>query len=128
MDYSPTAQTVVEADSSGLLPGWNDEGGEKIIIVFTIHAGTVTALKRASHLSTNLRTRPQVLMVYEMPYTLPPEERVLPEGFVGNHLRSLKRNSPNAISVRVCLCRHPRLLLRPVLPPRPLTGMGGKKH
>ena len=119
MHYSPTSQTVVEADTSGLSPGWKDRRGEQIIVVFTPHAETVAALKIASRLSANLGTRPQVLMLYDAPNTFPLEERALPEGFFENQLRALKRDFPEEVSLRICLCRRPRQILRQVLPPPP---------
>jgi hypothetical protein len=67
-------------------------------------------------------------MLYPVPYTLPLEKRALPEGFLENQVRALKRDFPAELSVRICLCRHPRQGLREVLEPHSLIVMGGRKR
>jgi len=128
MRSAPNAQALKEADPVGLVRGGENRRRGQIIVVFTTHAETVAALKLASRLSANLGKRPQVLMLYDVPYTLPLEERALPEGFFENQLRTLKRDSPQEVSLRICLCRHPGQILRQVLPSDALIVIGGKKR
>jgi hypothetical protein len=124
----PTTQTAAETDTSGLPPGWNDGRWQEAIVLFTTHAGTVAALKSASRLGAHLGARPKILMLYPVPYTLPLEKQAVPEGFLENEVRALKRDFPEELSVRICLCRHPRQGLREALEPHSLILMGGKKR
>ena len=124
----PTTQTAAETDTSGLAPGGKGGRGQEAIVLFTTHAGTVAALKSASRLGAHLGARPKILMLYPVPYTLPLEKQAVPEGFLENEVRALKHDFPGEISVRICLCRHPRQGLREVLEPHSLIVMGGKKR
>ncbi len=124
----PTTQTAAETDTSGLPPGWNDGRWQEAIVLFTTHAGTVAALKSASRLGAHLGARPKILMLYPVPYTLPLQKQAVPEGFLENEVRALKRDFPEELSVRICLCRHPRQGLREVLEPHSLIVMGGRKR
>jgi hypothetical protein len=123
-----TTETAAETDTSELPPGGKDGRGQEIIVLFTTHAGTVAALKMASRLSANLGARPKVLMLYEVPYTLPLERRALPDGFLENQVRALQRDFPEEISTDLHLCRHPRQGLREVLLPHSLIVLGGRKR
>jgi hypothetical protein len=67
-------------------------------------------------------------MLYPVPYTLPLEKQAVPEGFLENEVRALKRDFPEELSVRICLCRHPRQGLREALEPHSLIVMGGRKR
>jgi hypothetical protein len=67
-------------------------------------------------------------MLYPVPYTLPLEKQAVPEGFLENEVRALKHDFPGEISVRICLCRHPRQGLREALEPHSLIVMGGRKR
>jgi hypothetical protein len=122
-----TTKTAAETAANGLAPGGKDGRGQEIIVLFTTHAGTVAALKMASRLSANLGARHKVLMLYEVPYTLPLERRALPEGFLENQVRALQRNFPEEISTDLHLCRHLRQGLREVLPSRSLIVVGGRR-
>jgi hypothetical protein len=122
-----TTKTAAEADTRGLAPGGKDGRGQEIIVLFTTHAGTVAALKMASRLSANLAARHKVLMLYEVPYTLPLGKRALPEGFLENQVRALQRDFPEEISMDMHLCRHARQGLREVLPPHSLIVVGGRR-
>lgn len=124
----PTTQTAAETDTSGLPPGWNDGRWQEAIVLFTTHAGTVAALKSAARLGAHLGARPKILMLYPVPYTLPLGKQAVPEGFLENEVRALQRDFPGEISVRICLCRHPRQGLREVLEPHSLIVMGGRKR
>jgi len=124
----PTTQTAAETDTSGLPSGWNDGRWQEAIVLFTTHVGTIAALKSASRLGAHLGARPKILMLYPVPYTLPLEKQAVPEGFLENEVRALKHDFPGEISVRICLCRHPRQGLREVLEPHSLIVMGGKKR
>lgn len=128
MDTLATAKATAETDTSEFPPGGKDGRGQEVIVLFTTHAGTVAALKTASRLSANLGAHPKVLMLYEVPYTLPLDKRVLPQGFLENQLRALRRDFPEEISVQIHICRHLRQGLREVLPPHSLIVMGGRKR
>jgi hypothetical protein len=128
MPYPPTTQTAVEADAGGLLPPGDGDPPQEVIVLFTTHSGTLAALQTASRLGAKLGAPPQVVMLYEVPYTLPLEERAIPEGFRENEVRALKRDFHGEVLLRICLCRHPRQILRQVLPPRALIVMGAKKR
>jgi len=123
-----TTKTAAETGTNGLAPSGKDGRGQEIIVLFTTHAGTVAALKIASRLSANLGARPKVLMLYEVPYTLPLGKRALPEGFLENLVRALRRDFPEEISMDLHLCRHPRQGLREVLLPHSLIVLGGRKR
>ena len=126
MDYLPTTEPVVEADTGGSPPKGNNDQGREIVVLFTTPAGTVAALKMASRLSANLGARPKVLMLYPVPYTLPLGKQALPDGFLENRVRALQRDFPEEISVRIHLCRHPRQGLREVLEAHSLIVLGGR--
>jgi hypothetical protein len=123
-----TTKTAAATGTSGLAPGGKYGRGQEIIVLFTTHAGTVAALKMASRLSANLGARPKVLLLYEVPYTLPLERRALPDGFLENQVRALQRDFPEEISTDLRLCRRPRQGLREVLEPHSLIVMGGRKR
>ena len=128
MDYLPTTEPVVEADTGGSPPKGNNDQGREIVVLFTTHAGTVAALKMASRLSANLGARPKVLILYPVPYTLPRGKHALPDGFLENQVRALRRDFPEEISTDIHLCRHPRQGLREVLLPHSLIVLGGRKR
>jgi hypothetical protein len=123
-----TTKTAAETDTSEPPPGGKDGQGQEIIVLFTTHAGTVAALKMASRLSANLGARPKLLMLYAVPYTLPLGKRALPDGFLENRVRALRRDFPEEISTDLHLCRHPRQGLREALPPHSLIVVGGRKR
>jgi hypothetical protein len=128
MGHSSGTQVATEVDTGGHpFPGEDNRQGEAIVL-FTTHAGTVAALKMAARLGVNLGARPRVLMLYEVPYTLPLEKRALPDVYVENQVRALQLDFPGEISVQVHLCRHLREGLREVLPPHSLIVMGGRKR
>jgi hypothetical protein len=123
-----TTKTAAEADTSGLAPGGKGGRGQEVIVLFTTHAGTVAALKMASQLSATLCARLKVLILYVVPLTLPLERRALPEGFLENQVRALRRDFPEEISTDLHLCRHPRQILHEVLLPHSLIVLGGRKR
>jgi hypothetical protein len=123
-----TTKTAAETGTSGLPPGAKEGRGQEVIVLFTTHAGTVAALKMASRLSAKLGARPKVLMLYEVPYTLPLGRRALPEGFLENLVRALQRDFPEEISTDLHLCRHLRQGLREALLPHSLIVLGGRKR
>lgn len=128
MRYVPSSETVVDADIDKLLPSSKDRQGRQVIVVFTNTAEAVAALRTAAHLSANSGIRPQVLMLYDVPYTLPLEGRALPEGFYEEQLRAVKWDFPEGVSLRICLCRSPRQMLRHIHPSDALIVIGGKRH
>jgi hypothetical protein len=128
MRYSPPTQVATEAGTSGPPPAGEDNPWQEAIVLFTTHAGTVVALKTASRLSAKLGVRPKVLMLYEVPYTLPLETRALPERFLEDQVRALQLDFPEEISMRIHLCRHLRQGLREALLPHSLIVMGGRER
>jgi len=128
MRYFPAIQVATEVDTGEHPPPGEDNRWEKAIVLFTTHVGTVAALKTASRLRANPGARPKVLVLYEVPYTLPLDKRALPEGFLEDQLRALRRDFPEEISVQIHLCRLARQGVREVLPPHSLIVMGGRKR
>ena len=128
MDYLPTTEPVVEADTGGSPPKGNNDRGREIVVLFTTHAGTVAALKMASRLSANLGARPKVLLLYAVPYTLPLEKPAVPIGFLEKQIQALTAESPTEITARIYLCRDPHRSLRQILPPRSLIVVGGRRR
>ena len=128
MRYVPSPGKVVEADIDKIPPGWKDRQGRLVILVFTNHAEAVAALRTAARLSASSGIRPQVLMLYDVPYTLPLENRALPEGFCEGLLRAVKRDFPEGVALRIRLCRGPLQVLRHIHPSDALIVIGGKRH
>jgi len=128
MRHSPATQVATETETGELLPPGQDNRREEAIVLFTTHAGTVAALKMAARLRANIGTRCRILVLYEVPFTLPLERRALPEGFLEDQIRALRRDFPEEISTDLRLCRHPRQGLREVLPPHCLIVIGGRKR
>jgi hypothetical protein len=104
-----------------------DKSQPEVFVLFTTRPGTIAALKRASQLSAKLGVHLEALMLYDVPHTLPLDERALPEGFLEDQMRAFESNSPAGMSLRVILCRHSRRTLRQILPARALIVLGGKK-
>jgi hypothetical protein len=106
----------------------HDKSRPEVFVLFTTLPRTLAALKKAFELSASLGLRVEVLMLYQVPYTLPLEARALPEGFLENQVRALQSDLAADISLRVILCRRPWRALRQVLPPRALIVLGGRKR
>jgi len=116
------------SNAEGLPPAGNDDERLGIRIIYTTHAGTAAALQMASQLGASLSVRPEVLLLYAVPYTLPLEESAVPTGFLEAQIQALVRESPAEISARVILCREPKRSLGQILNARSLVLIGGKKR
>jgi hypothetical protein len=111
------------------LPRTGDTGQRvEVNVLFTTHAGTLAALKIALRLGRDLRTRPKVLLLYDVPYTLPIEKPAVPTGLLEEQIRALARESSSEITARIILCREPRRTLQQILRPHSVVVIGGKKR
>ena len=107
-------------------PGKSEDHPLRVNVVFTTQAGTLAALRTVSRLGAHLGVHPRVLILYAVPFTLPLEDRAVPEGFLEARVRALRRGSPTEISARTYLCRDPQWSLRQMLQPHSLIIMGGR--
>jgi hypothetical protein len=105
----------------------HDKSQPEVFVLFTTRPGTIAALRRGSQLSVKLGVHLKALMLYEVPQTLPLDERALPEGFLDDQMRAFESNFPAGMSLRVILCRHSLRTLRQILPAHALIVLGGKK-
>lgn len=111
------------------LPLAGDAGQRmEVNVLFTTHAGTLAALKIGVRLGSDLHTQPRVLLLYEVPYTLPIAKPAVPNGLLEHRIRELARESATEITARIILCREARRTLRQILRPHSLVVIGGKRR
>ncbi len=111
-------------------PADRRKGSERleVKVLFTTHAGTIAALRRATQLGADLGVRLVVLLLYPVPYTLPLVWSAVSKEFLEQRIRALEWESPADISVRIYFCRHSFSSLCRLLEPHSLIVLGGKKR
>jgi hypothetical protein len=119
--------TGPEADRDGWAAKPHERGLE-VFVVFTNSSGTVAALQLADRLAKKLEARLRLLMLYEVPYTLPLTKPAVPVGFLEDQLRALASAVPMEIAAHVYLCRDKWRTLPLVLRPHSLVIVGGKRR
>ena len=100
----------------------------QVNVLYTTPEGTVGALETASRLACDLGSRPKVLRLYAVPFSLPLEKPAVPIGYLEEQIHALGDESSIEINARVILCRDPRQSLWELLTPQSLIVMGGRKR
>jgi hypothetical protein len=120
--------TLCEATTADI-PAESDAYPElEIFVIYTDNLGTCAALQTADQLTQKLDARLRLLMLYEVPYTLPLTRPAVPAGFLEEQLRALASKIPVDIAARVYLCRDKRRTVRLILKPRSIVILGGRKR
>lgn len=100
----------------------------EVFVIFTDVPGTLAALRTAAALSKQLAAHLQLLMPYEVPYTLPVLKPAVQVEFLEGRVRDLACKTHLDVAAHICLCRDRSRVLRLLLRPRDLIVLGGRKR
>ena len=106
----------------------HDEQRLEVCVIITDAPGTRAALYMADGLAQKLGAHIKLLMLYEVPYTLPLTKPAVPVEFLEGQVRNLARNTGLEVAAHVYLCRDKRRALELLLRPSSLIAVGGKKR
>lgn len=106
----------------------HDDQRLEVCVIYTDPPGTSAALQMADELGQKLGGRIELLMPYEVPYTLPLSRPAVPVGFLEGQIRNLLRKTRLEVAARIYLCRDKRRALELLLRPHSLIAVGGKKR
>jgi hypothetical protein len=121
--------TLCEATTAADIPAATDAHPElEIFVIFTDHSGTLAALRMADHLGEKLDARLRLLMLYEVPYTLPLTKPAVPVEFLKGQIYALASKIPVDIAAHIYLCRDKCRTVRLILKPRSIVILGGRKR
>src|ERR1700730_7804985 len=108
----------------------NNPGNElEINVIFTDDQGTLSALRTAGALAHQLRAHINLLVPRVVPYAFPLASPPVSIQFTERRLLDLARQGAQAsvvVSVRLYLCRDPRLCLLEALKAQSLVVVGGR--
>jgi hypothetical protein len=100
----------------------------EVFVIFTDAPGTLAALRMADDLAQRLEAHLELLIPYEVPYTLPLRKPAVPVEFLEGQIRNLVRKTRLEVAARIYLCRDTRRALKILLRPHSLIAVGGKKR
>lgn len=100
----------------------------EIAVVFTDAPGGFAAVQLAEGLAQQLGACLNLIMPYEVHYSLPLEAPPVLAEFLEEQLYELAAMTGMIVEAQVCLCRDKRIALNQVLPPNSLIVVGGKKR
>jgi len=103
------------------------QSGLEVFVIFTDFSGTLAALLRAHQLTQKLQARLRLLWPYEVPYTLPLTNPLVPVNILEEQLRALASRVPMNTEGHIYLCRDKLRTLRLVLKPGAIVILGGRK-
>jgi len=108
----------------------NEETASKleISVVFTSRDATLTALREAGNLASNLGARITLIVAQIVPYPLPLARPAVQTDFNERRLRVIADNNRVETRVSIYLCREPLETLASVLKPHSLVVVGGRKR
>jgi len=78
----------------------NTENRLEVIVIFTDMRGTLSALRMAEGLAQQLEAHIRVVMLYEVPYTLPLEKPAVSVKFLEAQIRRLTGKTPLEVAGR----------------------------
>ncbi len=127
---SPTFDRVPAAQLTGRFEPLTHEGSRSIsvIVVFTSVESTISALKKAAALASQLGARITLLVPQIVPYPLPITSPPILRDFNEKRFRIIASASPVETKVQICLCRDRMEAVLKVLSPRSLVVIGGRKR
>lgn len=100
----------------------------EVFVIYTDEPGTRRALRMAEELTQQLHSRLNLLMLYEVPYSLPLARPTVSVEFLEDRLRCLAAEVRLEVVAQVCLCREKGKALRSLLPPHSLVIWGAKRR
>jgi hypothetical protein len=106
----------------------HDEQGLEVSVVFTDPPGTLAALRLAEKHAQKLNAHIELLMPYEVPYTLPLTKPAVPVGFLEGQARNLASSIGLDVVVHIYLCRDKKRTLDLIMRGHSLAVVGGKKR
>jgi hypothetical protein len=123
------------AGSAGLFPDaalpTSEAGsgfGLEVNVLVTRERATLSALKRAGHLSHQLGARIKVIVPQIVPFPLQLTRPTIQPEFMARKARAIVDCSILQAEIRVCLCRRPLDAVISVLKPHSLILVGGRKR
>jgi hypothetical protein len=120
-----------------LAPGWRHpkrpeteetDARLDVAVVFTSADATITALRKAGALASQLTARVILVVPQVVPYPLPLDSPPVLIDFNERRFRAIASESPIETVVRVYLCRDRMETLATVLKPQSLVVLGGRKR
>lgn len=99
-----------------------------VAVVFTSVESTLAALRKAAALASRLTGRTTLVVPQVVPYPLPLGSPPVLLGWNEKRFRAIASQSPVETTVLICLCRDPLEALIPVLSPRSLVVIGGRRR